>query len=155
MKKIEKNLALLILICAVALCLSCKNENKKLYKVYVQLNNKSDVIYTVQFYYNGKEINNEFPLKPGFVLTSLLGIHSIIDSDFETYIKSLKIKLLNENNEIVLNQEFSYSDGFIVKLDDRGLPARYQDNEIILFLNIGKNTEGKVFFEITDKNPLD
>ena len=155
MKKVNKIFALLILIYAAALCFSCKNENKKLYKVYVQLNNKCDENYKVQIFYNGKDINNELPLTPGCVLGSALGKHSIIDSDFETYIKSLKIELLNDNNEIVLKQEFSYSDGFIVKIDERGIPARYQQNEITLFLDVVKDAEGKVFFEITDKNPWD
>ena len=140
MKKINRFFLLLILVYAAALCFSCKNENKKLYRVYVQLNNKCDENYKVQIFYNGKDINNELPLKAGFVLNSLLGNHSIIDSDFGTFIKSLKIELLNDNDEIALKQEFSFSDGFIVKIDDRGIPARYQQNEITLFLDVKKDS---------------
>ena len=156
MKKNNKFLALLMLIYLVALCFgSCKNNNKISYTVSVQLYNKSNENYKVRLNYNGKDVNNESPLKVGYELYHVLGKHSIIDSDFETFIKSLKIELLNEDNETVLNQEFSYSDGFIVQIDDRGIPARFQKNEITLFLDIEKDTEGKVLFKITDKDSLD
>ncbi|MBQ2463701.1 MAG: hypothetical protein II507_01790, partial [Treponema sp.] len=134
---------------------SCDGEKKTSYRIYVQINNNSGSSYSVSTSYNGKDSDFSMALKDGFVFMGELGQKSLSDSQIEQAVKDVKIQLKGEDGSIAVSQTFSFSDGFIVKKDLREFPARFQKNEIKLFLELTKGSNGELLLTPTKPEDAD
>ena len=76
------------------------------------------------------------------------------DSEFAEVIKNLEIKVSDTNGEIVLKQEFSFSDGFIVNRDENDVPFWFKRNEIKLFLVLNKNENGEISLTVSEEDTI-
>ncbi|MBP5697079.1 MAG: hypothetical protein J6X11_10610 [Treponema sp.] len=134
---------------------SCDGEKKTSYRIYVRINNNSGSSYSVSTSYNGKDSDFSMALKDGFVFIGELGQKSLSDSQIEQAVKDVKIQLKGEDGSIAVSQTFSFSDGFIVKKDLRNLPARFQRNEIKLFLEATTGSNGELLLTPTKPEDAD
>ncbi|MBR4385579.1 MAG: hypothetical protein IKP51_03565 [Treponema sp.] len=134
---------------------SCDGEKKTSYRIYVQINNNSGSSYSVSTSFNGKDRDFSMALKDGFVFMGELGQKSLSDSQIEQAVKDVKIQLKGEDGSIAVSQTFSFSDGFIVERDQRDIPARFQKNEITLFLELTKGSNGELLLTPTKPEEAD
>ena len=68
---------------------------------------------------------------------------------------SKKGERYEEDGSIAVSKTFSFSDGFIVKRDQQDLPARFQKNEIALFLELTKGSNGELLLTPTKPEDAD
>ena len=134
---------------------SCDGEKKTSYRIYVQIHNKSGSSFSVSTSYNGKDRDFSMALKDGFVYVTELDQKSLSDSQIEQAIKDVKVQLKEEDGSIAVSQTFSFSDGFIVERDQRDIPARFQKNEIALFLELTKGSNGELLLTPTKPEDAD
>ena len=134
---------------------SCDGEKKTSYRIYVQIHNKSGSSFSVSTSYNGKDRDFSMALKDGFVYVTELDQKSLSDSQIEQAVKDVKIQLKGEDGSIAVSQTFSFSDGFIVERDQRDIPARFQKNEIALFLELTKGSNGELLLKPTKPEEAD
>ena len=134
---------------------SCNGEKKTSYRICVQILNKSGSSFSVSTSYNGKDSDFSMALKDGFVFMGELGQKSLSDSQIEQAVKDVKIQLKGEDGSIAVSQTFSFSDGFIVERDQRNIPARFQKNEIALFLELTKGSNGELLLKPTKPEEAD
>ena len=134
---------------------SCDGEKKTSYRIYVQIHNKSGSSFSVSTSYNGKDRDFSMALKDGFVYVTELDQKSLSDSQIEQAVKDVKVQLKEEDGSIAISQTFSFSDGFIVERDQRDIPARFQKNEIALFLELTKGSNGELLLKPTKPEEAD
>lgn len=134
---------------------SCDAEKKTSYSIWIQINNKSGSCYYVSASYNGKDRDFSAPMKKGFTFVGLLDKRRLSDSQIEQAVKDVKIQLKGEDGSIAASKTFSFSDGFIVKRDQQDLPARFQKNEIKLFLELTKGSNGELLLKPTKPEDAD
>jgi hypothetical protein len=134
---------------------SCDGEKKTRYRIYVQIFNKSGSSFSVSTSYNGKDRDFSMPIKDGFVFVTELDQKSLSDSQIEQAVKDVKVQLKEEDGSIAVSKTFSFSDGFIVKKDLCELPARFQKNEIKLFLELTKGSNGELLLTPTKPEETD
>jgi len=134
---------------------SCDGEKKTSYRICVQILNKSGSSFSVSTSYNGKDRDFSMALKDGFVYVTELDQKSLSDSQIEQAVKDVKIQLKEEDGSIAVSQTFSFSDGFIVERDQRDIPARFQKNEIALFLELTKGSNGELLLKPTKPEEAD
>jgi len=134
---------------------SCDGEKKTRYRICVQIFNQSGSSFSVSTSYNGKDRDFSMPIKDGFVYVTELDQKSLSDSQIEQAVKDVKIQLKEEDGSIAVSKTFSFSDGFIVKRDQQDLPARFQKNEIKLFLELTKGSNGELLLKPTKPEDAD
>ena len=152
MKNRAKAFALLV---CLFLGFSACSGKKTRYAVWVQINNKTENDYNIAMSFKGKDLFDQAPLEAGFVFEGTAGDFSMADSEFAEVIKKLEIKVSDTNSEIVLKQEFSFSDGFIVNRDENDVPFWFKRNEIKLFLVLNKNEKGEISLRVSDEDAKD
>ena len=94
-------------------------------------------------------------MKKGFTFVGLLDKRRLSDSQIEQAVKDVKVQLKGEDGSLAISKTFSFSDGFIVKKDLRELPARFQKNEIKLFLELTKGSNGELLLTPTKPEEAD
>ncbi|MBQ1592468.1 MAG: hypothetical protein II077_10580 [Treponema sp.] len=134
---------------------SCDGEKKTSYRICVQILNKSGSSFSVSASYNGKDRDFSMALKDGFVYVTELDQKSLSDSQIEQAVKDVKVQLKEEDGSIAVSKTFSFSDGFIVERDQRDIPARFQKNEIALFLELTKGSNGELLLKPTKPEKAD
>ena len=134
---------------------SCDGEKKTSYRICVQILNKSGSSFSVSTSFNGKDRDFSMALKDGFVYVTELDQKSLSDSQIEQAVKDVKIQLKGEDGSIAVSQTFSFSDGFIVERNQQDLPARFQKNEIKLFLELTKGSNGELLLKPTKPEEAD
>ncbi|MBQ2549241.1 MAG: hypothetical protein II558_10065 [Treponema sp.] len=134
---------------------SCDGEKKTSYRICVQILNKSGSSFSVSTSYNGKDRDFSMALKDGFVFVTELDQKSLSDSQIEQAVKDVKVQLKEEDGSIAVSKTFSFSDGFIVERDQRDIPARFQKNEIKLFLELTKGSNGELLLTPTKPEDAD
>ena len=81
--------------------------------------------------------------------------YDLANAVIEQAVKDVKIQLKGEDGSIAVSQTFSFSDGFIVERDQRDIPARFQKNEIALFLELTKGSNGELLLTPTKPEDAD
>ena len=140
----KKKLLLLVILAHVVILafLYCNTKNKKLYRIYVQIENSKECDFNLSLSFNGKIHTQSSQLKAGYIFVGELGRKRFSDSQIEQAVNELKVELTREDGSLAVSKSFSFSDGFIVKKDKDELPERIQRNEIALFLKVARGDDG-------------